>query len=192
MTTTYPTGWATLEASYSFTTIFGTALNGSEITWINNQGADAASTDRTQLKIRWVQNLFTSLYTFYDSTDATDALYFIGNYDYNGTGVGVDYIKADDNVTGGAIQDPYNPSDTLYHMQIANPISSGTPTYDGFWTLMKTLYNDSIDVKLKSYHDLNTGGTSGAVTAPYDLVPASDYDTTLDSSNSAACTTGTG
>jgi hypothetical protein len=189
---TYPTGWETLEKNYSFTTIFGTALNGSEITWINNQGADAASTERTELKIRWVQNLFTSLYTFYDSTETTDALYFVGNYDYNGTGAGVDYIKADDNVTGGTVQDPYNPSDTLYHMQIANPISSGTPTYDGFWTLMKTKYNDSVSTKLVSYHDDNSGGTAGAAGSPNDLVPASDYDLGLDSAQTSDCTAASG
>ena len=82
MSSTWPTGWEALAASNGFTTIFGTALSGSEITWINNASAASGTTDRDQLKIRWVQNLFSQLYTFYDSSDATDPDYFIGHVDY--------------------------------------------------------------------------------------------------------------
>ena len=64
-----PTAWKALP--YSFTTIFGTALNGSEITWYNDPTADSASTDRTELKFHWIQNLFSTLYTFYDGADTT-------------------------------------------------------------------------------------------------------------------------
>ena len=74
-----PTAWASIN---NFTTIFGTALNGSEVTWYNDSSAD--NTDRTELKIYWIQNLFSSLYTFYDSTDADDMNYFKGHADLNG------------------------------------------------------------------------------------------------------------
>ena len=39
-----PAGW---DAIHNFTTIFGTALNGSEITWFNDSSADAAAAERT-------------------------------------------------------------------------------------------------------------------------------------------------
>lgn len=69
MTSGPPTAWASIP--YKFTTIFGTALNGSEITWYNDPTADSASTDRTELKFHWIQNLFSTLYTFYDGSDTT-------------------------------------------------------------------------------------------------------------------------
>lgn len=76
-----PSGWAEIN---NFTTIFGTALNGSEITWYNDSSEESSSTKRTELKIYWVQNLFSSLYTFYDSTQADDMNYFKGHTDLNG------------------------------------------------------------------------------------------------------------
>ena len=69
MTSGAPTAWA--DIGYSFTTIFGTALNGSEITWYNDPTAASDSTDRTELKFHWIQNLFSTLYTFYDGSDTT-------------------------------------------------------------------------------------------------------------------------
>lgn len=52
---TVPTTWAD-DDIHSFTTIFGTVLNGSEITWYNNPSTTATDpeTDGTELKIRWV------------------------------------------------------------------------------------------------------------------------------------------
>ena len=72
------------DVAYSFTTIFGTVLNGSEITWYNDPTKD--DTDRTELKFHWVQNLFSSLYTFYDGSETADSAddpkYYIGKIDY--------------------------------------------------------------------------------------------------------------
>lgn len=76
-----PTAW---DAINNFTTIFGTALNGSEVTWFNDSSAASDNTDRTELKIYWIQNLYSSLYTFYDSTDADDMNYFKGHADITG------------------------------------------------------------------------------------------------------------
>ena len=76
--------WATSSTLKSFTTLFGTALNGSEITWYNGSDQDSLSTDRTELKIKWTQNLYSSLYTWYDSADASDTYYYQGHFDYTG------------------------------------------------------------------------------------------------------------
>ena len=87
-------------------------------------------------------------------------------------------------VTGGSPQDPYYSGSTLFHMQIANPVSGGTPSYDGFWTLVEptVTYSDlSLATPIVMGHD-----TQGQTT-PYDLSPASDYDLTEDSAN-GSCT----
>ena len=89
-------------------------------------------------------------------------------------------------VTGGSPQDPYYSGSTLFHMQIANPVSGGTPSYDGFWTLaFPTVTNPVASATAIKYeHDDNaTGTTTNRNTKPYDLMPASDYDLTLDTTD---------
>ena len=111
--------WDTKATLKSFTTLFGTALNGSEITWYNGSDQDATHVDRTELKIKWTQNLFSSLYTWYDSADAVDPYYYQGYFDYNGKADGAyDPTTADNDVTGAAPQTDYHSSSILYHMQI--------------------------------------------------------------------------
>lgn len=129
-----PDGWSSIN---NFTTIFGTALNGSEITWYNDSSADSGVADRDQLKIYWVQNLFSSLYTYYDSdtsSNAEDNNYFNGNWDIT-TQTGA--FTFTDDVTGASDvpQSDYHTGSILFHMQIKNPVSTATPEYDGFWTL---------------------------------------------------------
>ena len=123
--------------AYSFTTIFGTVLNGSEITWYNDPTKDDTNDHRTKLRFYWVQNLFSSLYTFYDGNLAAatddDPKYYIGKINYRDINDGT-APTADE--TSGTPQTNYYTGSTLFHMQIANPVSSSTPSYDGFWTLV--------------------------------------------------------
>ena len=88
-------------------------------------------------------------------------------------------------VTSGSPQTNYYSGSTLFHMQIANPVSGGTPSYDGFWTLVEpTVTKSSItDSSITMYHDTQ----SASISYPFDLTPASDYDLTADSAN-GSCT----
>lgn len=64
-----------------FTTYFGTALHGAEITWYNNPNASGDKiTDKTNLKIEIVQNLHSFLYTWWDKTNTDDKAWFAGQY----------------------------------------------------------------------------------------------------------------
>ena len=93
MSTTLPTDWKATGIQ-SFTTIFGTILNGSEITWYNNPStADTETAAHTDLKIRWVQNLYTAMYTWWDSStsNSDDAQILQGDYDYTGESVGSEW-----------------------------------------------------------------------------------------------------
>lgn len=60
-------------------------------------------------------------------------MYYIGHIDYSSLPDGT-AITADQ--TAGSPQTNYYTGSTLFHMQIANPVSGGTPSYDGFWTLV--------------------------------------------------------
>ena len=67
-------------------------------------------------------------------------------------------------------------------MQIANPVSNSTPSYDGFWTLVEptVAWGTISDTSITMTHD------SSGQAFPYDLAPASDYDTTVD--DTGTCT----
>ena len=75
--------WASDDTYKSFTSIFGTALHGSEITWYNKpEGTEVG--EATEMKMKWVQNMHSILYTWYDSNDADDPNWFVGDKDLNG------------------------------------------------------------------------------------------------------------
>lgn len=171
---TLPTGWSSLD---SFTTIFGTKINGSEITWYN----DATSTAEagTELKFHWKQNLFSAMYTWYDSADLEDAQFFLGHYDYNALTGATAYVADDD--TSATIIPSYFTGDILFYMQIANPVTSATPAYDGFWHLAKTSID--MDAALKPLTTIHDHITTSPALEPVDLVPASDGGLELDSAN---------
>ena len=63
-------------------------------------------------------------------------------------------------------------------MSFANPVSGGTPSYDGFWTLVEPTIDFSSTLTTSS---LTFTHDPTAVAYPYDLTPASEYDTTVDS-----------
>ncbi len=62
--------WSTLP---NFTTIFGSTLHGAEITWYNNPSASGTNlADKTNLHIKFTQNLQSLLYTWYDPDNVSD------------------------------------------------------------------------------------------------------------------------
>ena len=72
-------------------------------------------------------------------------------------------------------------------MQFQNPVTTATPQYDGFWTLAFPTVTNPVasDTAIKYEHDDATvGNTSGnRIAKPFDLMPASDYDLTLDTTD---------
>ena len=84
-----------------------------------------------------------------------------------------------DDDTSATIIPTYFTGDILFYMQIANPVTSATPAYDGFWHLAKTSIDMDAALKpLTTIHDHITISP-----APVDLVPASDGGLELDSAN---------
>lgn len=70
--------WSGLEEAYSFTSYFGTKLHGAEITWYNNPDATVTATDASELKMSILMNMYSRQYIWWDSTDATDNVWFEG------------------------------------------------------------------------------------------------------------------
>lgn len=70
--------WDTLP---NFTTVFGSTLNGAEITWYNNPTASGTKiADKTNLHIKYTQNLQSNLYVWWDSLNTSDAKWFQGSF----------------------------------------------------------------------------------------------------------------
>ena len=82
------------------------------------------------------------MYTWYESTDATDVAFFTGNYDYQAAaGATYELTTAELTEVTGGLQ-TYVPNAILFHMEIANPVAGAIPTYDGFWHLAKPTLKD--------------------------------------------------
>ncbi len=72
------TTWSDLP---NFTTIFGSKLHGAEVTWYNNPSASGTKlADKTNLHIKFTQNLYSLMYTWYDPDNVSDAKWFKGNF----------------------------------------------------------------------------------------------------------------
>ena len=169
--------WSALP---SFKSYFGSALHGATITWYNDPNTAATtSTDNTELKIKWVQNLHSRLYTWYDSTNTNDAKFFVGNYALDSLSNSSTPPTYTETKSGTPA---YANSDIVFHMQFANPVTSATPTYDGFHFVATTTitWTDGSNP---------TGSIAWDTTADtvQDLVPTGDYDKTLDT---GGCTSG--
>ena len=163
--------WADIANIKSFTTTFGTVLHGSQITWYNNpEATDAASTDITEMKFMWVQNLYTRIYTFYDSGGSDD--WYVGHFDV--TGLSGAYAP------GEAAADEL--SNIVFHIQFTNPVANDTPVLDGYRKMATFSMTEASTRPITA-----TLGWS-AFTDGIELVPAEDYDyATLDS---ATCSSG--
>ncbi len=177
------TSWSDLP---NFTTVFGSTLHGAEITWYNNPSASGAKlADKTNLHIKFTQNLQSLLYTWYDPDNVSDAKWFKGNFALKAA-VGTTIAGANANEwinTPIAVDaDPavalaaplVGVQDIIFALQFDNPISTRTPTKDGVRT--------GVTPTLK----FTPGAAEGSVVAPtaswatiplstFDLVPAADY-----------------
>ena len=119
----------------SFTTYFGTKLHGAEITWYNDP--EGTGTDKSELKIEFKQFLMSTLYALWDEDNTYDTNWFKGQWDMpaltcaSGTLAAGDCVldRTANTVAGLNVAN----EDYIFHMQIANPVSSATPSYDGFY-----------------------------------------------------------
>ena len=166
--------WTSL-AAYSFTSYFGTDLHGAQITWYNNPASDTAS-DADDLKMAITYNLQSRQYIWYASDNSNDATWFVGQHDYK------DLTSGDPISTGVTDFAGLDNSDIIFHMQITNPVSSATVTYDGFYTAAthEITFDGSTNPTIgMSYH-------TGLLV---DLTPAADgdMDVTLDTATDAGC-----
>lgn len=132
--------WAGTKALSSFTSYFGTSINGAEITWYNDPSGDAASTDKTELKIEWVQKLQSQLYIYWSNDPAnSDADYFTGTWAINDAGV---FTAATNDYTMTAVDltSPVNhaKADIIWQMQFKNPVTTDAVQYDGFFAAAKS------------------------------------------------------
>ena len=174
--------WAALP---NFTTYFGTKLNGSEVTWYNDPSG--TSTDKSELKIQWVQNLQSRLYVWYDSSITADSNFFTGTFDIRdnpttvtktGTGATETYTGVVDGASvpiGGA-----SAADTVFHMQFTNPVSGASVPYDAFYALATTsvMYDTTT---VTGSPPVPGAPPTGSVdwlggTNPVDLAPTADYE----------------
>ena len=167
--------WTAL-ADYSFTTYFGTKLHGAEITWYNNPDSTTAS-EADELKMEILMNMYSRQYVWWDATNSDDAAWFTGQTDTDG-------LTSPATITAAAtaIAD-VGDSDIIFHMQVTNPVSTATPTYDGVYAAMT--------------HVVTFDGATNPTFAMAwhanivdDLTPAADgdMDLTLDTTADAGCT----
>ena len=170
------TDWASVTALSSFTTYFGTQINGSAITWYNDPDGTAGTDNKDQLKIEWVQKLQSNLKIWWNSADLTDPNSFTGDWALDDPAVTTettDVFEAE--ATAGAVTSPKtgDASDIVWHMQFTNPVSSAVVTYDGFYAFAKAQvkWDGSAKPEYISYDWRDD---------PSDLAPTSDFDTTLD------------
>ena len=70
----------TAKALPNFKSYFGTALHGATITWYNNPAASGADIDwKNYMYVEFEQNLYSYAYSWYDSAQADDKLWFKGD-----------------------------------------------------------------------------------------------------------------
>ena len=170
------------DVSNSFTSYFGTKLHGAEITWYNDP--TASDTDQTELKIEYKQYLMSTLYALWDSTNTNDSAWFEGQWALDSdftcdsgalsTGDCTFDRSAFGNTAAGV--DVAN-WEYIFHMQIANPVASASPDYDGFYAIAGQTITFADDGSNPSSIVTWVGAdATGAV----DLAPQSDFDLTTD------------
>lgn len=137
--------WAALP---HFTTYFGTALHGAEITWYNDPSASGANiANKNNLKVEIVQNLHSFLYTWWDKTNTDDLAWFAGQYAFevvdpilnksNGSGGFLTNIWIGKEASADATQDRAAPTDLVFGLWFDNPVASALPKKDGVYTTAK-------------------------------------------------------
>ena len=168
--------WADDSTFSSFTTIFGTILHGSEITWYNKPTIDVDAgdlqEDQDELKIKWVQNMYALAYTFSDSSDTADAAWFTGDQDLTGL---TSFTETDTSAAG--------PTDVIFHMQFTNPVTGATPSLDAYYAAARyTIDNTATPM---------TGTMAWEAGVALELVPQADSDYDIATLDSATCTSKT-
>ena len=156
----------------SFTSIFGTALHGSEITWYNNPVSEEAG-EATELKMKWVQNMHALHYTWYDETNADDT-WFVGNKNLNGA-VPFDPAAVDAAAIDG--------TDITHMIQFTNPVTTDTPTLDAYYVVSHYTVPDP------GSGNNYVPSLAWASETAKELIPQSDYDIATEDSSNSECAT---
>ena len=113
----------------TFTSYFGSKINGAEVQWWNSPDSETAA-DAAEMRFKITQNLHTRQFTYWSSGDADDAKIIYGDSNYYQSAADVDpwdlaaRTTAYTAVTASTLLDSasadigYTKEDNVFHLQI--------------------------------------------------------------------------
>ena len=119
----------TNDSQATFTSYFGSKINGAEVQWWNSPDS-ATAADQDEMRFKITQNLHTRQFTYWSSGDADDAKIIYGDSNYYQSAADVSpwdltarttaytAVTASTLLDSGSVDIGYTKEDNVFHLQI--------------------------------------------------------------------------